>query len=200
MNEVTYKMALRDWQVGFRMGLSHMTPFYRVVWICLALLMTVGLLLVFSFACYPTPLPPTRLRLTPLPLTLGFLLGIILLAYASDIAIIGYLSRLLPVTVKISPLHLTCKFGFWAGLIRWKDVTEIIEVGEHICFCQNFPSATVVPKSAFPNQEQLRAFLETAEHHWRRETGRRDPTPPDVSGIWPPAPRAGNARELGDKL
>jgi len=199
MHEVTYKMALRDWQKGFKIGLSHMTPFYRVVWSCFALLMTVGLLLVFSFASYPTPWPPTRLRLTPLLSTMGFILGIILLAYASHIVVIGYLSRLLPVTVRILPLHLTYRCGFLAGLIRWKDVTDILDVGGHVCFCQNFPSATVVPKSAFPNQEQANAFLEQAEHYWRRETGRRDPVPPDVSGVWPPAPRAVDSLELGGK-
>lgn len=193
--EVSYKRTYRDWQEGYRVGLSHLTPAYRIVWTGLLLLFIAGPILILISDGYPATWPPTGPPSLSVLLSVGFLVGVILASYFTVAVVVGHLNR--SQTIQLLPRHFAWKRRLSSNLIPWKDVTDILETGDHICFCQNIPTAVVVPKSAFPDPQQARAFVEQAEHYWRRGTGRKDPSALNALGVWPPAPRVPDSQAQG---
>jgi len=193
--EIAYKMAWRDRQEGYRVGLSHLTLPYLLVWIGILLLFPAGTMLTLYGKGYPTTWTAANLPLRLMILHSVIHLGIILLAAISTSAVLSYLFR--SRSVQVSSRCLAWKQLWGYNRIRWERVTEIVDTGEHICFCQNYPIAVVVPKLAFAGEEQADAFLGQAIHYWHHATGRTQP-PPYVVGVWPPAPRPSNSAEPGD--
>ncbi len=189
--EISYKLTWRDRQEGYRVGLSHLLLPYRLVGIGGLLLMPVGMMLILYGKGYPFTWTaanlPLRLMLLNTFLPLGFLLGFFLTTAIGS----GFLFR--SQVVQLLPLHLAWKKARSSNLIRWKRITEIVDTGEYICFCQNYPTAVAVPKRAFPNQGQSAAFLEQATRYWREAKGLPEPSVPDTAGVWPPAPRPGDS-------
>jgi hypothetical protein len=50
---------------------------------------------------------------------------------------------------------------------KWAAVDKIVEDQRHVYFYVSALSAFILPKSAFPNEDAFRAFLETAERYHR---------------------------------
>jgi hypothetical protein len=167
---VSYKWTFRGWLEGYRAGMSALTLPYRLVW--------GGILL---------------LVLGTIVLHLAAFVGICLASSVAEALVLSYFihSRV----IYFLPRQLQGKNIWWSFRIRWKDVTGIVETSDYICFCQKAPNAFVVPKSAFPNQEQVFDFIEQAENYWRHETGRNDVPSAENTGVWPPAPRVDNSQE-----
>ena len=186
MREISFKMTLRDGLEGYRVGLSQMPTRSWIVWgVCLFGTL-IGLLLIQWSKGYPATWPPTHLPPHPVLSSMGLIVGIIFIAPVSSTILSSWLTR--SRTVQISPLSFTVRYRVGSVSNPWLNVSAIMDTGEHVCFCQIVPNAIVVPKSAFPNQEQARAFLEQATDYWHRATGRTLP-PLDAAGVWPPAPR-----------
>ena len=193
--EVSYHWTFRGWQEGYRVGLSHLTQLYRLVW-CGVLLLIVGcLILTIISQGYPSAWPPTSLPPRAIILHLGQFIGVVSASYLTTALVIGYFTRVR--TVQLLPVHLAWKSNWSFNRIPWKDITDIVQTSEHICFCQNIPTAIVVPKSAFRSQAQAITFVEQAKRHWRTETGRNDIPPAENTGVWPPAPRVDDFQERG---
>ena len=185
--EIRYERTYRDWQEGYRVGLSHLTLLYRLVWCCVTLFILVGLALTVIGRGYPATWPPKGLPPKAIVQHTSLFVLVLLVCYLSATLIFGYFTRVR--TVQLLPVHLAWKSNWSSNLIRWKDITDIVQTSEYVFFCQNTPSAIVVPKSAFRSQAQVTAFVEEAERYWRSETGRNDIPPTENTGIWPPAPR-----------
>ena len=71
---------------------------------------------------------------------------------------------------------------------------EIYVTGDYLCFFLGLPTAVLVPKSAFENTEQARAFAEQAVSYWRSATGRQSLLL-NPAGVWPPAPSGAPCQE-----
>lgn len=196
MHEITFNMTFRDRLEGYRIGLGHMRLLYRAIWCGVLLLWMVGFILISYGKGYPTTWPLSNLPPRSLALSMGLLLGITLGSIVFTSLVFGYLFRSL--TVQVLPMHLAYKRKISSQLVRWKDVNAILVTGEYICFCQDIPSAIVVPKLAFTNQEQATAFCATALEYWHKAKGTAPPPVPDTAGSWPPAPRVSNSVEPGD--
>ncbi len=195
MCEVTYRITFQDRIEGYRVGLAHMTLPSRIVWIMLGLLfLTLPALNTTSHHHPITWLLTTRLSPKFLE-KVGLLVCVSLASYFASGLTVWQLTKIR--TVKLQERHLLNRVLFGWNRIRWREVNAIVETAEHICFCQNVPTAVVVPKSAFPNKEQARAFVEQAEHYWRRGTGRKDPSALNALGVWPPAPRVPDSQAQG---
>lgn len=185
MRKVTYRSTLQDWLEAHKTGLSYMSPLHRAELGGAFLLMTAGLAAVVWGKGYPTAWPP---GLPPRALLLSIgLLSLFIFAPYPVLSLVGwYLTRLR--TVTLQDRHLVTRTRFRWNVVRWLKVTDILDTGHHFCFCHNVPAAVAIPKSAFADPAQARAFLEQAEHYWRQETGQQDPVPPNAAGVWPPAP------------
>jgi hypothetical protein len=190
---VSYKWTFRGWLEGYRAGMSALTLPYRLVWGGILLLVLGGLALMEIERGYPSTWPPTSLPPRTIVLHLAAFVGICLASSVAEALVLSYFihSRV----IYFLPRQLQGKNIWWSFRIRWKDVTGIVETSDYICFCQKAPNAFVVPKSAFPNQEQVFDFIEQAENYWRHETGRNDVPSAENTGVWPPAPRVDNSQE-----
>ena len=73
---------------------------------------------------------------------------------------------------------------------RWKLFLTVAEEADYFCFVGR-TRAFLVPKRAFNSSAEAHAFFDTASSYWRKAKGIAPPPAPDLSGIWPPAPRAG---------
>ena len=196
MREVRFKMTWREWLEGYRIGLSHLMLPYLLFWVSVPLTMMIGLLLILYSKGYPSAWPPAGLPPRPLLFSMAKLSSLVFVGPLVTHTVLIYL---FPSTiVQISPRCLAWKLMGSVKRIKWKNVTDVIETAEYICFCQNFPTATIIPKHAFPNREQAQAFLEQSLHYWHDATGRTQPLPLDAAGIWPPVPRSGNSVEPGE--
>ena len=187
--EVKFNMTWRDWLEGYRIGLSHLTLPYRLFWIGILLLFPSGEMLTLYGRGYPLTWTAANLPLRLMLIHSAMHLGVMLLSVLSTSAILGYFFRRR--RVQITPRCLAYKQLWGYNRIRWKDVTDIVEDGHYIFFCQNVPVAVVVPNLAFRCQEQANVFLEQAIQYWREARGILPPLLPDTPGVWPPAPRPG---------
>ena len=193
MREISFTITFRHWGEGVRIGWLHLRPLSRGRWLCIPLLMTAGFVLIMLGKGYPASWPPAHLPPRSVALSMGLFLSIVFVPVTSAIVIIGGLTR--AQRVEISPNALTFRYKYWSTPLFWKNVVAIEETEECYCFCQETWAAFVVPRSAFPNQEQADTFMEQAMHYWRRETGYSEPQPSETSGVWPPAPQTTGFQE-----
>ena len=184
---VSYKWTLRGWLESFRIGLPSLALPYRLVWGGISLLLLGSLALMEIGRGYPSTWPPTSLPSRSVVLHIGSHVGVVLASSMATALVLSYFTH--SRVIYFLPRQLQGKTIWFSFRIRWKDVTSIVETSDYICFCQKVPCAFVVPKSAFPNQKQVFAFIEQAESYWRHETGRNDIPPAENTGVWPPAPR-----------
>jgi hypothetical protein len=190
---VSYKWTFWGWLEGYRVGLSALTLPYRLVWGGILLLFLVGLTLMEIGRGYPSMWPPIGLPPRAIVLHAVSFVGVFYASLVAEALVLSYFfhSRV----IYFLPRQLQGKNIWFSFRIRWKDVTGIVETSDYICFCQKSPNAFVVPKSAFPNQEQARAFVEQVKRYWRIETGRDHPFTVENPGVWPPAPRVDDFQE-----
>ena len=78
---------------------------------------------------------------------------------------------------------------------RWKLISTIEEEAGYFCFVGRMRTF-LVPKRAFNSSAEADAFFQMALGYWREAKGIVPPPAPDVSGVWPPAPRTGDFREV----
>ena len=83
-------------------------------------------------------------------------------------------------------------------MILWQSIKAVEEDARYIYLRKSW-NALTIPKDAFFSSAEAEVFFDAASSYWRDAKGIVLYPTPDVSGVWPPAPRAGNARELGDK-
>ena len=83
------------------------------------------------------------------------------------------------------------------SMFSWKQIKAVEEDGRYLYF-RKFWYTFIIPKDAFPSSAEAVAFFETASAYWRDAKGIVLHPTPDVSGVWPPAPRAGDLQEIGD--
>ena len=72
----------------------------------------------------------------------------------------------------------------------WEQIKGVEEDGRYLYF-RKFWYTTIIPKDAFPSTAEAESFFDIALAYWREAKGIALPPAPDVSGVWPPAPRAG---------
>jgi hypothetical protein len=58
----------------------------------------------------------------------------------------------------------------------WSSVDKIVETSDYIFLYVSSVSAAIIPRSAFPSEEQRNAFLELAKQYHQSATGRRSST------------------------
>jgi len=58
----------------------------------------------------------------------------------------------------------------------WSSVDKIVETSDYIFLYVSSMSAAIIPRSAFPSEEQRNAFLELAKQYHHSATGRRSST------------------------
>ena len=80
--------------------------------------------------------------------------------------------------------------------IPWKHFQALTEEAGYLHFFGR-GRVFVIPKQAFPSDAEAGGFFDAAIAYWREAKGIASPPAPDVSGVWPPAPRAGDSQELG---
>ena len=78
----------------------------------------------------------------------------------------------------------------------WQQFQALTEEGDYLHFFGR-GRVFVVPKQAFPSNAEADAFFEAALGYCREAKGIVTPPDADVSGVWPPAPHAGDSQELG---
>lgn len=77
---------------------------------------------------------------------------------------------------------------------------KVVEEDSCYIYFHRFWYAIAIPKDAFPSSAEAETFFNTALAYWRETKGIAPPPAPDVSGIWPPAPRAiDSSQKFGDK-
>jgi hypothetical protein len=101
-------------------------------------------------------------------------------------------------TAQITPEGVWVKTEQNTMLLQWRHIRYIVEQGEYNCIVTRALAATVIPKTAYHNPKEANAFIEQAEHYWHQAKGITPPPGPDVSGVWPPAPRVGDSQEPGE--
>ena len=187
--EVKFNMTWHDRQEAYRIGLSHLTLPYRLFWIGILLLFPGGEMLNLYGRGYPLTWTTANLPLRLMLLHSAIDLGVILVSLVLTSSLLNYLFR--SRSVQVSSRCLAQKQLWGYNRVRWKEVTDIVETGQHIFFCQNVPTAIVVPKLAFTGEKQADAFLEQAMRYWREAKGIPALLVPNTTGVWPPAPRSG---------
>ncbi len=98
-------------------------------------------------------------------------------------------------TITVEPEFLTLSI-LTTEKLRWKQFSAVAEEADHFYFV-GWKRAFLVPKRAFNSSAEAESFFDTALVYWRKATGIVPPPAPNVSGVWPPAPRAGDSQELG---
>ena len=99
-------------------------------------------------------------------------------AYAADMA--G------ACTIAIAPEGFRFQNTDYAISVRWEKLSEVTESKQHLIFLLSSLRAFVIPKSAFPDEEHARAFLETALAY-QAGTLSEDVQSPETTA-WPPPP------------
>ncbi len=87
---------------------------------------------------------------------------------------------------------------FGTAKTRWKQFSRVTEEPDYFYFV-GWARAFCVPKHAFDSSAEVYAFFDTALGYWRRAKGIAPPLTPDVSGVWPPAPRGVDSQGPGGK-
>ena len=195
--KITYKMTRLDVQESYRIGIPRMSLGWWLLLTGYLLACASGLLWLLWAEGYHAHWPPTG----PFPWhTLAFTLAGLCFGLSTFFPLMLFACLLSPrLTVRIDPLTFTTERGGGRAKLKWKEVREILDTGEYLCFRTYLPAVTVVPRSAFPNNEQARAFAEQAGLYWRRATGRKDPQALNSLGVWPPAPSAANFQASNGK-
>ena len=82
--------------------------------------------------------------------------------------------------------------------LSWQRVSGVFQEAEHITICYENFAALVIPYRAFPNEQAAKDFYTESVYYWHEAKGMTPPPIPDMSGVWPPAPRPSNSAEPGD--
>lgn len=108
-----------------------------------------------------------------------------------------YLGTLITPTTTITIDSEYCRLkSFMVAKTRWKQISTVSEEPEYFYFV-GWTRAFSVPKRAFNSSSEACAFFNLASDYWRKAKGIPPMPPPSTSGVWPPAPRAGDSQELG---
>ncbi len=131
-----------------------------------------------------------------LPVTGGFYL---LCALA---VIIGLFlgSAIAPRTTITIDSQFCCRETLFKQKAAWTAFASLTEGVDHYFFT-GWRYAFFLPKLAFDSRAEADAFYRTALLFWREAKGLPEPSipaVPNVSRVWPPAPRPGNSAEPGD--
>ena len=73
--------------------------------------------------------------------------------------------------------------------VRWPKVSEIADNKQLIVLFLGPQFGYLIPKRAFPSEEQAQAFLETARAYHQSALKGTAPMLPEVTPSWPPAPQ-----------
>ena len=84
------------------------------------------------------------------------------------------------------------------SVFSWKKIQAVEEDGRYLYF-RKFWYTFFIPKDAFSSIAEAEFFFDTALTYWRDAKGTVLHPIPDVSGVWPPAPRTGDSQEVGSK-
>ncbi len=191
--EVTYTMTWHDWQTAFRLGWLEKSMPVRMLLSFMAILC----LIMPQAHILLKPSVQLRLRHHTVPsyalkeVLFSEALGLLLLFLVSA----STLRKIAQRTVQIIPDGIRVKTEQNTLLLHWRHIRYIIEQGEYICFIGRALAATIVPKDGFPSPAEANAFFDTALRYWRAAKGIATPPAPDMSGVWPPAPCAGDSQE-----
>ena len=134
--------------------------------------------------------PGSRMRQT---LMHSFLLDISA-SYLAYIVVILLWVFVPPYARPVVTITIDSKF-FWRrhllnSRISWRHFQTLTKEAEYLHFFGR-GSVFVISKQAFSSDAEADAFFETALGYWREAKVIAPPLPPDVSGVWPPAPRWG---------
>ncbi len=100
------------------------------------------------------------------------------------------------VVVFIDPQGFTATVKSLSNESTWREVKSVEEDGYYIYFRKAW-RALAIPKDAFASSREVEMYFHKALFCWREANGIPSPPVPDVSGVWPPAPRHTDSQELG---
>lgn len=82
------------------------------------------------------------------------------------------------------------------GKLPWRSFQRMSNEPDFFCFF-GWRSMVFIPKLAFASRDEANRFFQTALSYWYEAKGMTSPAPPDLSGVWPPAPQTTAAQEPG---
>ena len=84
------------------------------------------------------------------------------------------------------------------AIVLWQQIKAVEEDARYI-YLRKFWYVLSIPKDAFSSSAEAESFFALALAYWRKAKGIAPPPGLDLSGVWPPAPRAGDSQEVGSK-
>ena len=99
-----------------------------------------------------------------------------------------------PSTVTISSGSLRCEN--WVS--KWTGCKGVMCTATDILIFQSASIGIAVPLNAFADPREAQCFYETAVGYWQSAKTGQPFTHTNETGVWPPAPAAGNSAEPGD--
>lgn len=192
--EVTYKIRPRDLMRN-RVYLFNSSVLGKVVFLIWLLSPFVMSVTIFHWMRGVNPIthPIAVWRQMGQGALIGWLLG------STTPYVLAALSNMFNlISINSYGFSVTTKSSSNKSVIAWHQVKVVEEDACYIYF-RRFWYPIAIPKDAFPSPAEAETFFNIALGYWRKAKGIALPPAPDVSGVWPPAPRAGDARELGGK-
>ncbi len=101
-------------------------------------------------------------------------------------------------TMQVSPVGVFVRDALGDVTLSWPTIEAVIDDRDCFYFFLEKNNAYAVPKRAFNGSTKAYAFFDAASAYWREAKGIEPLPAPDVSGVWPPAPRAGDSQEPGE--
>lgn len=212
--EVTYQLTRSDTTKLFRYIRHHrsqMRPFFQCLWLiislgCFAVSVSV---LISSFAAIIAHRNPNVFNL------LMFLYGLYVfttLTYNNVLRplVVEWQEQRSPQTVSRKTMRLSSEGvsvndPFGNATVSWPQIAAVVDDQDCIYLFLEKKSpfleknkAFAVPKRAFTTSTEAHTFFDAATACWRKAKGIVPPPASDVSGVWPPAPRAGHSQEPGE--
>ena len=103
-----------------------------------------------------------------------------------------------PITVALEPGH-CCMIYLRSMKTPWRSFQRMIDEPNFFYFW-GWQRLVFIPKHAFASRAEADRFFQMALTYWHEAKGTvppPPPAPPDLSGVWPPAPQTAAAQEPG---